>query len=58
MDGALMSTNRTLVNECLDVLVAKRLILENYKENFRRHVEAVLEKLEADGLLYVEREEE
>jgi hypothetical protein len=50
--------DRTLVTECLDVLVAKKLILDNYKENFRKHVEVILEKLEADGLMYVEREEE
>jgi hypothetical protein len=53
-----MSVNRTLVNECLDELVLRRCILDNYKENFRKHVEVILEKLEADGLLYVEPEEE
>lgn len=53
-----MSVDRTLVNECLDELVARRCILENYKENFRPHVEAILERLDADGLLYVERDDE
>ena len=53
-----MSVDRTLVSECLDELVAQRCVLDNYKENFRKHVEVVLAKLEADGLLYVEREDE
>lgn len=53
-----MSVDRVLVNELLDELVAQRCVLDNYKENFRKHVEAILSRLEADGLLYVEREDE
>lgn len=53
-----MSIDRTLVNQCLDALADRKIIHPNYKENFRRHVEAIIETLDADGLLYTEPEEE